>query len=242
MLTSFTKHLEINRWAMLQKRLVFSFTSESKSLGFQSFKRSTEKGISHPGVKTWNPACLAVTAMWWSPSVWWNELRWLRSLMHSPFLSLQQQGEEEGSTEGKLLSFCVSFNDTKHLPWYSCSVPRILYIYKMQSKYRSWQRVASNPVRSLVVIIVCDCRTVSDCVIDYCPLFSEKMLGSWHIRPKVPCRHYSQPCCKTPGHIHTQPICALCCEKKVVLSTKTLWIIFRVSNDTFSKRLQSWLK
>lgn len=108
--------------------------------------------------------------MRWSPSVWWNELRWLHSLMHSPFLSLQQQGEEEGSTEGKLLSFCFSFNDTKHLPWYSCSVQRILYIYKVQSKYPAWQRVASNPVRSLVVIIVCDCGTVSDCATDYCPL------------------------------------------------------------------------
>lgn len=218
---------------------------------FSEFWKINKKGINHPGLKTWNPACLAVTAMRWSPSVWWNELRWLHSLMHSPFLSLQQQGEEEGSTEGKLLSFCFSFNDTKHLPWYSCSVQRILYIYKVQSKYPAWQRVASNPVRSLVVIIVCDCGTVSDCATDYCPLFSEKMLGSWHIQPQVPCRHYSQPCCKTPGHTHTQPICALVdtlsfsprlWKKIVSFSTETLWIIFRVSNDTFSKKTAAMIE
>lgn len=109
MLTSFTKHFEINRWVMLQKRLVFSFTSENKSLGFQSLKGSTEKGINHPGFKTWNPACLAVTDMWWSPSVGWNELRWVHYIMQFPFLSLQQQGEDRGSTKAQTAFILLFF-------------------------------------------------------------------------------------------------------------------------------------
>lgn len=69
--------------------------------------------------------------------------------------------------------------------------------------------LASNPMRSSITVTVCDFRTVPDCALDYHPLFSKKMLESWHILPKVSCRHYSQPCHKAPGHLHAQPVCAL---------------------------------
>lgn len=126
------------------------------------------------------------------------------------------------------------------------------FIFKVESKCPVWQKVASNLVRSSVVVVVCDCRTVSDCTLDYSPLFSEKMLESWPIFPKVSCRHYSKLCRKALGHLCAQPICALedalsfspLLWKKLfsLFYTKIVWIMFRVSNDTCSKRLQQWLR
>lgn len=86
---------------------------------------------------------------------------------------------------------------------------------------KGWQAIW---LRSSVFIIVCDRRTVSNCALDSRPLFSEKTLESWHVLPKVSCRRYSQPCCKAPGHLRVQPICAL--EDAVSFSPQLWKILF----------------
>lgn len=48
------------------------------------------------------------------------------------------------------------------------------FTFKVQQKCSAWQMTASKPKKSWVVVILCDQRSVFDCVLDYHPLFSGK--------------------------------------------------------------------